>query len=311
MKRTHFHLGEITHQATTRLGLSLGLTLAFVVIEAAAGLFSNSLALLSDAGHNLTDVIALALSWYALRLSTQPANSRNTYGYHRVGILVALINSTTLALIALGIFYEAYRRLTSPVPVQADILVVVGLVALAVNAGTAWLVKRGSENDLNLRSAFVHLMGDVLSTIGAIAAGVIIVFTGANWLDPLVSVLIGLLILWNAWKIQRESVDILLESTPRDIDLSRVVRDLMAVKGVLGVHDLHVWSINRSLRTLTAHILTDDMAISDGYAIQTAINDMLCSQYGIRHAILQLECKGCDPDALYCDLSEQNHLPGA
>jgi cobalt-zinc-cadmium efflux system protein len=191
--------------------------------------------------------------------------------------------------------------------VQADILVIVGFIALAVNAGTAWLVKRGSEHDLNLRSAFIHLMGDVLSTIGAILAGVIIAFTGANWLDPLVSVLIGLLILWNAWGILRESVDILLENTPRDIDMSSVVRDLLAVEGVLGVHDLHVWSINRSLRTLSAHILTEDIAISSGYAIQTAINDMLRRKYGIGHAILQLECSGCDPDTLFCDMNGQNN----
>ncbi len=308
---THPHLGDLTRQTTTRLGISLVLTLAFVVFEAAAGVFSNSLALLSDAGHNLTDVIALALSWYALRLSTQPANSRNTFGYHRAGILVALVNSTTLVLIALGIFYEAYRRLIAPVHVQADILVGVGVVALAVNAGTAWLVKRGSDRDLNLRSAFVHLMGDVIATVGAIVVGILIVLTGANWLDPLISVLIGILILWNAWGILRESVDILLESTPRDIDMSSVVRDLLAIKGVLGVHDLHVWSINHNLRTLSAHILTEDIAISSGFTIQTAVNDMLCEKYGIGHAILQLECSGCLPDVLYCDLNGENHSTSA
>jgi cobalt-zinc-cadmium efflux system protein len=138
-------------------------------------------------------------------------------------------------------------------------------------------------------------------------AGILIAYTGANWLDPLVSVLIGILILWNAWGILRESVDILLESTPRDIDMSSVVRDLLAIKGVLGVHDLHVWSINQNLRTLSAHILTEDIAISGGFAIQTAINDMLCENYGIGHAILQLECSGCVPDVLYCDMNGQNH----
>lgn len=306
----HSHFGDSTKQTTTRLALSLGITLAFVVIEAIAGWWGNSLALLSDAGHNLTDVIALGLSWYAIRLSTQPANANKTFGYHRAGILVALVNSTTLVVIALGIFYEAYQRFISTPEVQSSILIGVGLVALLVNAGTAWLVKRGSEKDLNLRSAFVHLMGDVVSTVGAVLAGIGIAFTGMNWLDPLVSVFIALLILWNAWGILRETVDILLESTPRDIDMSKIVRDLMSVKGVRGVHDLHVWSITQSLRALSAHVLTDDISISIGATIQREINELVSHQYGIGHATLQLECAGCEPDLLYCDLNETNHQHG-
>lgn len=303
---THSHFGDLTKQTTNRIAISLGLTLAFVGFEAIAGLWGNSLALLSDAGHNLTDVIALGLSWYAIRLSTQPANAAKTFGYHRAGILVALVNSTTLVVIALGIFYEAYQRFISTPEVQANILIGVGIVAFLINAGTAWLVKRGSEHDLNLRSAFVHLMGDVISTIGAILAGVIIAFTGMNWLDPLVSVFIGLLILWNAWSILRETVDILLESTPRDIDMSKMVRDLMSVNGVRGVHDLHVWSITQSLRALSAHIVTDDISISSGAGIQREINEIASHKYSIGHATLQLECVGCEPDLLYCDISE-NH----
>jgi len=303
---SHLRVGDLTKQTVSRLAFSLGLTLAFVVVEAIAGWWGNSLALLSDAGHNLTDVIALGLSWYAVRLSTQPANAGKTFGYHRSGILVALVNSTTLAVISLGIFYEAYQRFLSPPEVQANILIGVGIVALLVNAGTAWLIRRGSEHDLNLRSAFVHLMGDVISSIGAILAGVIIAFTGMNWLDPLVSVFIGLLVLWNAWGILRETIDILLESTPRDIDMSKVVRDLLSVNGVRGVHDLHVWSITRSLRALSAHIVTDDISISSGAAIQREINERVIHQYAIGHATLQLECIGCEPDLLYCDIEDDH-----
>ncbi len=291
----------------TRLALSLGITLAFVAIEAIAGWWGNSLALLSDAGHNLTDVIALGLSWYAIRLSTHPANANKTFGYHRAGILVALVNSTTLVVIAVGILYEAYQRLLSTPEVQSGILISVGLVALLVNVGTAWLVKRGSENDLNLRSAFVHLMGDVVSTVGAVLAGIVIAATGMNWLDPLVSIFIGLLIVWNAWGILRETVDILLESTPRDIDMNKMVRDLTSVTGVRGVHDLHVWSLTQSLRALSAHILTDDISISNGATVQREINELVSHQYGIGHATIQLECVGCEPDLLYCDLIETNH----
>lgn len=299
---THSHLREAARQSTRRLSLSLFLTLGFVIIEAAAGIFSNSLALLTDAAHNLTDVMALALSWFAVRITARPANERKTYGYHRVGILVALINSTTLVLISLGIFWEAWRRFVSPPEVQSGILVGVGLIAVIVNFVTAMLVHKGSDSDLNLRSAFVHLMGDVLSTVGAVLAGVAIYFTGANWLDPLVSVLIGGLILYNAWGILREAVDILLEAKPRDINSADLIEDILRIEGVLGVHDLHLWSIAQNLRTMSAHILTADLSISSGAGIQRRISEMVARRYNIAHVTLQLECADCLTDALYCDL---------
>jgi len=307
---THSHLNEAAHQSTKRLSISLILTLAFVFIEAAAGIFSNSLALLTDAAHNLTDVIALGLSWFAIRITTRPANERKTYGYHRVGILVALINSTTLVVISLGIFYEAWHRFISPPEVQSSVLIGVGLIAVIINVVTAMLVRHGSESDLNLRSAFVHLMGDVLSTVGAVVAGVIIYFTGANWLDPLVSVLIGFLILYNAWEILRDAVDILLEAKPRDIDTGKLVEDVMSVDGVLGIHDLHIWSLTQNLRTMSAHVLTDDMSIGQGADIQNQINEIVYHRYNIAHATLQLECVGCLPDSLYCDLCGPIHADG-
>jgi cobalt-zinc-cadmium efflux system protein len=306
--RTHSHLREASRQTTQRLSLSLFLTLAFVIIEAGAGMFANSLALLTDAAHNLTDVIALGLTWFAVRITAQPANAQKTYGYHRAGILVALLNSTTLVLISLGIFYEAYRRFQSPPEVQSNILIGVGLIAVVINLVTALLVHRGSQHDLNLRSAFVHLMGDVLSTVGAVVAGVIIFFTGANWLDPLVSVLIGFLILYNAWGILRDAVDILLESTPRDVNMKKMVEDISQVEGVLGIHDIHVWSLTQSMRTMSAHILTDDVHISAGTQIQREISDILHHRYNISHATLQLECVDCFPDSLYCDMNGHIHL---
>lgn len=305
---THSHFGDVAKQTTSRLALSLALTLLFVFIEAIAGVIGNSLALLTDAAHNFTDAIALGLSWFAIRLTTQPSNARKTYGYHRAGILVALINSTTLVVISLGIFYEAWRRFTNPPEVQSGILIVVGLIAVIINLVTAQLVRKGSEYDLNIRSAFLHLMGDVLSTVGAVIAGVIIYFTNANWLDPLVSVLIGFLILYNAWGILRDAMDILLEATPRDIDTSMLVRDLTQVEGVLGVHDLHVWSLTQNLRTMSAHILTDDLPISAGANIQRHVNEILYHRYNIAHATLQLECVDCFPDSLYCDLNGHSHV---
>jgi cobalt-zinc-cadmium efflux system protein len=304
---SHEHIPNITRSISRRLVLSLGITLAFVVVEVLAGIFANSLALLTDAAHNLTDVLALALTAWALWVANKPAHSGKTYGYHRAGILVALVNSTTLALIALGIFYEAYKRFIHPPEVQADVLIWVGLAAVAVNLVTALLVRRGSEHDLNLRSAFLHLMGDVLSTVGAVIAGIVIRFTDWNWLDPLVSVLIGLLILWNAWGILRESLDILMESTPADIDVDRLVAGLLTVEGVRGVHDLHVWSVTHSVRTLSAHILTGDVTISEGARIQAAIAKLLADRFQVRHATLQLECEDCVPADLYCDIAVNNH----
>lgn len=300
----HIHFNDLTQQTVRRLALSLILTLLFVFVEIAAGLFSNSLALLTDAAHNFTDVLALALSWWALQLTSQPANQAKTYGYHRAGILAALANSTTLVVIALGIFFEAYHRFINPPEVQADVLIGVGVVAVVINVVTALLVRRGAEHDLNIRSAFLHLMGDVLSTVGAVIAGIIIRFTDWNWLDPLVSVLIGLLILWSAWSIVREAIDILMESTPTDIDMDTMIRDINAVEGVHGVHDLHVWSITRNMRTLSAHLVTDDLTIGEGTSIQTRVNKVLFQKYNVSHATLQLECNDCMPSMMYCAFGE-------
>jgi cobalt-zinc-cadmium efflux system protein len=181
------------------------------------------------------------------------------------------------------------------------------VIAVVINLVTALLVRRGAEHDLNIRSAFLHLMGDVLSTVGAVIAGIIIRYTNWNWLDPLVSVLIGVLILWSAWSIIREAIDILMEGTPTDVDIDTMVQDITSVDGVRGVHDLHVWSITQAVRTLSAHLVTEDVPISEGALIQTKVNEILYHRYGINHATLQLECDDCVPNMLYCDIAELNH----
>jgi len=304
---SHSHIGDHTKQTTKRLTLSLILTAAFVVIEVIAGVFGNSLALLTDAAHNFTDVIALGLSWYALHLATKPAHAGKTFGYHRVGILVALINSTTLILIAFGIFFEAYHRFLIPPEVDSTLLIGVGAVAFIINLVTALMVKEGSENDLNLRSAFLHLMGDVMSTLGAVIAGIIIAFTNWNWLDPFVSVLIGVFILYNAWSILKQTIHILLESTPENINMDSMVTELRSVNGVLDVHDLHVWSISENLRMLSAHVVIDNVSIGEGVSIQHNINELVAHNYNIQHATLQMECEGCGNGLLYCEIREHHH----
>lgn len=290
---------------------ALGLTAAFVIFEIAAGLYANSLALLTDGAHNITDVLALALSWYALHVAARPANASKTFGYHRVGIIVALINGITLALISLYIFYEAIQRLLHPLVVEDTILIAVSFVAFFVNAGTALLVMRGSHDDLNQRSAFLHLAGDAVATLGAFAAGIGIALTGWNWLDPIAGILIAVLILWNVGGIVREALDILLEGTPRDVDVDAMVKAMQTVRGVRGVHDLHIWSLAQNMRALSAHLLTDDMSISEGARVQRDVNTLLHEQYDIAHATLQLECVGCEPDALYCELPQHNHPSAA
>ncbi len=301
---THSHGSALL--TSQRILVALLITLAFMLVEAAAGLYANSLALLTDAAHNLTDVAALALSWYALRLTERPANSGKTYGYHRAGILVALANSMALVGIALFIFFEAYQRLLAPLHVEENVLIVVAALALLVNMGTALLVQRGSAHDLNVRSAFVHLLGDVVATFGALVAGIAIALTHLDALDALASMLIGVFILWSAWGIVRETVDILLESTPRGIDMSEMVRDLLRVNGVRGLHDLHVWSLSQAMRALSVHVLTEDVSLSAGADIQRSINQLLANKYGIAHSTLQLECAGCEPDQLYCNLNGGN-----
>ncbi|MCA0353274.1 MAG: cation diffusion facilitator family transporter [Chloroflexi bacterium] len=301
----HHHHHSVPADAGGRLIWALAITFGFVGVEIVAGLWANSLALLTDAAHNASDVLALLVSWIALWLTRRPAHARKTFGYHRAGILAAFVNSLTLVGIALGIGWEAIERLRSPLEVDAPVMIGVSLLAVLVNAGTAWLVYRGSENDLNLRSAFVHLMGDVLSTIGATIAGVIIFFTNWRWLDPVVSVLIAGFIIWHAWQILRDSIDVLLEATPRDIDVEKVVSDLQTIPGVQAIHDLHIWSITASMRALSAHVVTDQQGPQRSPQLISTINEVLCHRYNIGHATLQLECS-CNTPQLYCTLTEQH-----
>jgi cobalt-zinc-cadmium efflux system protein len=292
----------------SRLALSLGITLAFVVIEAASGWLANSLALLTDAVHNLTDVLALGLTWLAFGMQSRPSGAKRTYGYHRVSIVVAAVNAGTLVLVSLGVFVEAYRRLLQPPEVQANVVIAVGILAVAVNLITALMIRRHAHGDLNLQAAFLHLMGDVASTAAAVVAGIIIYFTGLNWVDALASAVIGILILFGALRILREALDILLEATPTDIDLPAMLGDMLRVPGVLGVHDLHVWSLTKSLRNLSAHVLIADISMSAGGRIQGDLSTLLARDYRIAHTTLQLECIDCEREDLYCSIDSTERV---
>jgi cobalt-zinc-cadmium efflux system protein len=288
-----------------RLLIALLATFGFVIFEAFAGFESRSLALLSDAAHNLTDVVALGISWYALHLADRPAQKGRTFGYHRGGILAALFNAATLLIVAVGITGEAWTRISHPVPIAWETLAGVGTLALGVNGMSAWLVGHGSHDDLNLRSAFLHLLGDVMSNVGAILAGIGIGWTGFLWLDPAASILIALLIIWNAWVIVRETLDILMERAPRDLVVEDVGRDLSAHPAVTGIHDLHVWSLSRRLRFLSVHIEVCDMPVSATEEIRAELAALVRERFQIGHATFQFESDPSCHRALYCDLNEE------
>jgi cobalt-zinc-cadmium efflux system protein len=301
----HSHPNPNSNATVTRLAAALVITLGFVGFEIVGGFLANSLVLLTDALHNFSDAFALGLSWWALSLSFRPSNNAHTYGYHRAGILVALLNAATLVGLSVVVAFEALQRLSAPPGVNEQIIVLVGVVGFAINIGIALSLRHASRRDLNVRSAFVHMVGDALSTVGVITAGVGITLLRWSWLDPLASILIAVLILWTGWGIIRETVDILLERSPRDLDVEAMVRDIMNTDGVSGVHDLHVWSLASNLRMLSAHVMTNNVTISEGAQVQRDINELLLNRYGVGHTALQLEYLGCEPDLLYCDLSPE------
>lgn len=314
---SHGHGAHGGHShALTREALRLGfaLTAAMLVIEVVGGLLSHSLALLSDAGHVLTDVVALALAWFAAAQAERPANERRTFGYHRVGILVALFNGLTLVVIALVIAFEAWRRLQTPQPVHPDIMIGAALVAIAVNLFIARRLHGGAEN-LNTRAAMLHALGDIGASAAVVLGAVVIVFTGATWVDPVVSVAIAALIAFGSLRLIVETVNILMESTPTDISTETVARDICKTPGVLAVHDLHVWTIASGMRALSCHCVIDDIPPSASAAILDRVTDMLQRNFRIAHTTIQFESDAheshdgfcaCEPgmaDGLYCALS--------
>jgi cobalt-zinc-cadmium efflux system protein len=275
------------------LGWSLAATLAFVAVELAAGLRAHSLALLSDAGHNFTDALALLLAAFGYYLESRPADEEKTYGYHRAGVLAAFVNAVTLLALSLYIFYESYRRLVNPQAVNEGTMLWVAGLGLAVNGMIMWGLKAGKDSNLNIRAAFVHMMGDALGSIGIVFGAVAIHYTGWQRIDPALSALIGLLIVWTAWDIIRESLNILLEGLPRGLRLADVIAAVRGVDGVREVHDLHVWSLGSSVHALSCHVLIDDLPASESDTILKRINVELAARFHIHHSTIQLEYAGC------------------
>jgi cobalt-zinc-cadmium efflux system protein len=271
----------------------LVLSAVFMVAEAIGGWVSNSLALIADAGHMLSDVFALGLSLFAIWIARRPPNSRQTYGFHRTEILAALANGATLIAISIYIFVEAWHRFQEPHAVRAPLMLAVAAGGLAVNVAGLFILNGGRSDNLNVRGAWLHTLTDTLGSVQAIVAGGLIWAFGWRLADPIASVLIGLLVLWSSWSLVKETVAVLMESAPGHIDVDEVRQAILAVEDVHGVHDLHVWTITSGRESLSAHVVT-----AEGHSPRSLLAEIrraLHDRFGIHHVTIQLEAEGCDP----------------
>lgn len=282
------------------MGLAVSLTLVFVVAEALAGWFAHSLALLSDAGHNLADAVALGFSWYALWIAGKPSHEGMTFGYHRVGIFAALANAVSLALIAVFIGWEAIVRIRHPEIADGPVMIVVAVVAIVVNLVIGLWLHRASKDDLNIRSAYAHMLGDAVSAFVVVIAGVVVATTNAPLADPVVSLLIAGLIFYSSYGVLRESATVLLEGTPAGINMPAVISAIKRVSGVLDVHDLHVWTVGPGVVACSCHIVVAEQSIRDGQHVLRAVVQDIERRFRITHTTVQVEVEGCDANDMYC-----------
>jgi cobalt-zinc-cadmium efflux system protein len=281
-------------RAIGRLRWAILLNSLFIAVELGTGLAVNSLALISDAWHNLTDVLGLGIAWVALRLVRRPADSVRTFGYHRAGILAALGNSVLLGAVTFSLVLEAVQRLRHPPSVPGGVILAVAAVGVLTNGAVA-LTLRHSGRDLNLRGAFLHMLGDALVSSGVVVAGAGVLWTGWDWLDPAASLLVGVFILAGAWRIVREAVNVLMEGTPRGLDIREVSDAIAGVPGVRGVHHLHVWSLSGDLTALSCHVAVEDQPVSAGGLLVERIQRALQDRFRIEHATIQLEAAVSEP----------------
>jgi len=266
---------------------------AFVVFELFSGLRAHSLALVSDAGHNATDALALLLAWFAVWIQAKPADESRTFGYHRAGVLAAFVNALALVLLSAWLLYESWLRLLHPVTVDEGIMIWVSGAAMLLNGGIMFGLHGTGEKDINIRGAFVHMLGDLLGSAAIVVGALVIRSTGWLRVDPLLSVAISLLVVWTAWDIIRESLNILLEGLPRGLDLNEVAKAIHGVGGVLDVHDLHIWSLGSTSSALSCHILIDDMPPSQSDRILHDLNHVLGDRFHVHHTTVQFEHVSC------------------
>ncbi|MGB9612657.1 MAG: cation diffusion facilitator family transporter [Candidatus Margulisiibacteriota bacterium] len=281
------------------------------LVELIGGIVSNSLALLSDAGHMLTDTLALALALFATIFSERPATKEKTYGYYRLEILSALFNGSFLTLIALFIFYQAYQRFLHPVEIKSVIMLSVAAIGVLANILAAAILWNRSRENLNIRGAFLHILSDLLSSVGVVAGGLLIYFKGWYYVDPILGILIGILILRGAVLLIFEATNVLLESVPQGMKLEEIVQTIREIPGVKEIHDLHVWAITSGMNAISAHILIENTKVDRAAEILQEINETLKNKYAIVHSTFQTECESC-PQGLVCQIEpreEREHEP--
>jgi cobalt-zinc-cadmium efflux system protein len=289
----HVHAHGGNERTSRVLRVSLAVTAVYIVLLVVAGIRAHSLALLSEAGHNLTDFVALLLSLVAVYLQSRPPNATHTFGYHRAGVLAALVNAATLVVISFLIFYEGVKRIQQPQPVHAGTMMWVAAAGVVMNGVIALMLVR-TNRDVNIRSALLHEIGDTISTAAVIAGGWAILATGQSWIDPALSFGIGALILWSSFGIMRETLNILLEGTPRGMQLDRVEAMIRKIDGVNDVHDLHVWSIGSETSALSCHISIADIPPSVSERILKDVKDCLHRDFSISHTTIQFEHAICE-----------------
>ena len=290
MSHNHHH-----HHGTGKvLIFSTVATILFVLIEFGAGVTAHSLALLSDAGHNITDALALLLALFGVYLQSKPADDVKTFGYHRGGVLAAFVNALTLIVFSIYLLYESYQRILRPEAVHESTMIVVASLGIIVNLGILIALKRsGDSHELNIRAAAVHMMGDALSSVAIVIGAIAIRYTGWLLIDPILSILIAVLIIWSAIDVTRESLNILLEGLPRGLELKSVTNAMREVDGVVDVHDLHIWSLGSSAHALSCHVLIEDVPPSESDCVLKSINGVLATRFHIHHSTIQFEHARC------------------
>lgn len=274
--------------------IALSITVVMMVAEVIGGLLSNSLALLSDAGHMLTDSLALALSFFAMTFAVMPATEKKTFGFYRLEILAALVNGTVLLIVSLFIIYHAYQRILAPQPVEGGLMFVVAALGLVVNLVGGFFLLKHRKTNLNIRGAFLHIVGDALSSVGVIIGGIVIIYTGWYLIDPLLSILIAIAIIISAGALVMESVHVLLESAPSHINIALVAAEIAKVAGVREAYHIHLWTITSGVYALSAHVLIDDQLVSSSRDVLDEIRSLLSSRFKVLHSTIQLECERCD-----------------
>lgn len=299
-------LGAFTSSANERLRLAFILTALVLVVEVVGGFLAHSLALLSDAGHIVTDLLVLALSTFAIAQVNRPASPRRTFGYHRVGILVALVNALLLALIVVAIVIEAIRRLQHPAAIQGGIMAAAAVLGLVISVSIARFLQPVG-GDLTIRSALAHIWGDAWASGAIIVGAIVIGLTGWLAIDPLLSLAIAGLIGWSAWRVLTAAVDILLESTPPDLQTGTVVEAVRTVPGVRDLHDLHIWSLGAQRRAMSAHLLIDDQRVEQAQDILAEVREVLAHDFAIEHTTIQFESFVCRPGDVFCVEPEGHH----